>query len=148
MTAEINRRAWMSLLAKAPADRLTALWNTYGACPGFHWLRAPEIGASVVRGRLGGTGAPFNLGEMTLTRCALQLESGEVGHGYVQGRDKDKAQIAALIDALMQGPEAAAVASRILKPLELEMTAAKTERAEKAAATNVDFFTMVRGEDT
>ncbi len=148
MTAEINRRAWMSLLAKAPANRLNALWQAHGATPAFHWLRAPEIGASMVRGRLGGTGAPFNLGEMTLTRCALQLESGELGHGYVQGRDKAKARIAALVDALMQGPEAEAVAAGILTPLELEMAEAKTDRAEKAAATRVDFFTMVRGEDS
>lgn len=147
MTAENNRRAWMSLLAKAPADRLNALWQAYGAAPKFHWLRAPEIGASMVRGRLGGTGAPFNLGEMTLTRCALQLESGEVGHGYVQGRDKQKAEIAALVDALMQGPEAAAAEAAILKPLGDELAEAKTARAEKAAATKVDFFTMVRGED-
>ncbi|MBO9407927.1 phosphonate C-P lyase system protein PhnG [Shimia sp. R9_1] len=147
MTAENNRRAWMSLLAKAPADRLLALWQEHGATPAFHWLRAPEIGATMVRGRLGGTGAPFNLGEMTLTRCALQLESGEVGHGYVQGRDKQKAEIAALVDALMQGPEAAAVEAAVLKPLDAEMTEVKTARAEKAAATKVDFFTMVRGED-
>ena len=147
MTAEINRRAWRSLLAKAPADRLNALWHAYGAAPKFHWLRAPEIGASMVRGRLGGTGAPFNLGEMTLTRCALQLESGEVGHGYVQGRDKQKAEIAALVDALMQGPEAAAVKAAVLEPLSAEMAEVKTARAEKAAATKVDFFTMVRGED-
>jgi len=147
MTAENNRRAWMSLLAKAPADRLNALWQAYGAAPQFHWLRAPEIGASMVRGRLGGTGAPFNLGEMTLTRCALQLESGEVGHGYVQGRDKQKAEIAALVDALMQGPEAAAVEAAVLEPLGGEMAEVKTARAEKAAATKVDFFTMVRGED-
>ncbi|WP_412552320.1 phosphonate C-P lyase system protein PhnG [Shimia sp. MIT1388] len=147
MTAENNRRAWMSLLAKAPVDRLNALWQAYGAAPKFHWLRAPEIGASMVRGRLGGTGAPFNLGEMTLTRCTLQLESGEVGHGYVQGRDKQKAEIAALVDALMQGPEAAAAEAAILKPLGDELAEAKTARAEKAAATKVDFFTMVRGED-
>lgn len=147
MTAENNRRAWMSLLAKAPAKSLKALWEAYDVAPDFHWLRAPEIGATLVRGRLGGTGAPFNLGEMTLTRCALQLESGEVGHGYVQGRDKGKAQVAALVDALMQGAEAAAVAEAILVPLQAEMTTTKTERAEKAAATKVDFFTMVRGED-
>ncbi len=147
MTAENNRRAWMSLLAKAPADRLKALWQAHGAAPSFHWLRAPEIGAAMVRGRQGGTGAPFNLGEMTLTRCALQLDSGEVGHGYVQGRNKDNAQIAALVDALMQGPEAEAVRAAILRPLEVAMATAKTERAEKAAATKVDFFTMVRGED-
>ena len=147
MTAENNRRAWMSLLAKAPAHRLSVLWKAYGTAPEFHWLRAPEIGASMVRGRLGATGAPFNLGEMTLTRCALQLESGEVGHGYVQGRDKNKAQVAALVDAMMQGPDAEAVASAILSPLEAEMAASQTVRAEKAAATKVDFFTMVRGED-
>ncbi|MBO9478542.1 phosphonate C-P lyase system protein PhnG [Shimia sp. R11_0] len=147
MTAENNRRAWMSLLAKAPAERLKALWQAYGADPAFHWLRAPEIGATMVRGRLGGTGAPFNLGEMTLTRCALQLESGAVGHGYVQGRDKQKAEIAALVDALMQGPEAAAVDAAILTPLGDELAEAKAARAEKAAATKVDFFTMVRGED-
>ncbi|MBO9395913.1 phosphonate C-P lyase system protein PhnG [Shimia sp. R9_2] len=147
MTAENNRRAWMSLLAKAPADRLLALWQEHGVAPAFHWLRAPEIGATMVRGRLGGTGAPFNLGEMTLTRCALQLESGEVGHGYVQGRDKQKAEIAALVDALMQGPEAEAVETAILTPLGDELAKAKTVRAEKAAATKVDFFTMVRGED-
>ncbi|CUH50980.1 phosphonate C-P lyase system protein PhnG [Shimia marina] len=147
MTAENNRRTWMSLLAKAPAERLKALWQAYGADPAFHWLRTPEIGATMVRGRLGGTGAPFNLGEMTLTRCALQLESGEVGHGYVQGRDKQQAEVAALVDALMQGPAAEAVETAILTPLAAEMMAAKTTRAQKAAATKVDFFTMVRGED-
>lgn len=101
----------------------------------------------MVRGRLGGTGAPFNLGEMTLTRCALQLESGAVGHGYVQGRDKEKARVAALVDALMQTEQAEAVRAAILTPLQAEMTATKDTRAAKAAATKVDFFTMVRGED-
>lgn len=147
MTAENSRSDWMSLLGKAPADRLSGLWQAFGAAPAFHWLRGPEIGATMVRGRLGGTGAPFNLGEITLTRCALQLDSGEVGHAYVQGRNKDKAKIAALVDALMQGPEAKAVEAAILTPLKAEMTAAKITRAEKAAATKVDFFTMVRGED-
>ncbi len=147
MSAEIQRRAWMSLLAKAPAKRLLALWDGFGMTPDFHWLRAPEIGATMVRGRLGGTGAPFNLGEMTLTRCALQLENGAVGHGYVQGRDKEKARVAALVDALMQTDAAKAVQAAVLSPLEAEMSDQKKARAEKAAATKVDFFTMVRGED-
>ncbi|MCP4821472.1 MAG: phosphonate C-P lyase system protein PhnG [Shimia sp.] len=147
MSAEIQRRAWMSLLAKAPAKRLLVLWDGFGMTPDFHWLRAPEIGATMVRGRLGGTGAPFNLGEMTLTRCALQLENGAVGHGYVQGRDKEKARVAALVDALMQTDGAKAVQAAVLSPLEAEMSDQKKARAEKAAATKVDFFTMVRGED-
>lgn len=147
MTAKTDRQRWMGLLAKAPADRLAALWQAYGAAPGFTWLRAPEIGGVMVRGRTGGTGAPFNLGEMTVTRCALQLDSGAVGHAYVQGRDKAKAEVAALIDALMQTDAAPVLQAAILTPLAEEAAAAKTARAEKAAATKVDFFTLVRGED-
>ena len=147
MTVEMTRRDWMSALAKAPAVRLAELWQALGMAPEFTWLRAPEIGATMVRGRMGGTGAPFNLGEMTVTRCSLQLASGEVGHGYVQGRDKDKARIAALVDALMQGEAAARVREELLSPLQEEMAADSATRAAKAAATKVDFFTMVRGED-
>ncbi|MEX5729459.1 alpha-D-ribose 1-methylphosphonate 5-triphosphate synthase subunit PhnG [Rhodovulum iodosum] len=142
-----TRKGWMGLLAKAPAERLAALWAGFGPEPGFSWLRAPEVGGVMVRGRMGGTGAPFNIGEMTVTRCALRLETGEVGHGYVQGRDKEKARHAALVDALMQTGQADRVRAAILAPLAQEMAAARTARAAKAAATKVEFFTMVRGED-
>jgi len=141
------RKAWMGLLAKAPEGRVAALLDAAMARPEFTWLRAPEIGSTMVRGRAGGTGAPFNLGEMTVTRCALTLASGEVGHAYIQGRRKADAEAAALVDALMQGRDADTVRTAILEPLEAEQTTAKTARAEKAAATKVDFFTMARGED-
>lgn len=141
------RKAWMSLLAKAPAGRAATLLDAVVTRPAFTWLRQPEIGSTMVRGRAGGTGAPFNLGEMTLTRCALTLETGEVGHAYIQGRRKADAEVAAIIDALMQTAHADAIRSAVLDPIETEMTAAKTARANKAAATKVDFFTMARGED-
>lgn len=141
------RKGWMSLLAKAPPARLDALISTLGDKPGFTWLRPPEVGGVMLRGRTGGTGAPFNLGEMTVTRCALRLESGEVGHAYVQGRDKIHVEHAALVDALMQTARAAELRDSILTPLANEAEAAREERAAKAAATKVDFFTMVRGED-
>ena len=141
------RRSWMGLLARAPEAHLLELWKSYGATPGFEWLRQPEVGAVMVRGRMGGTGAPFNLGEMTVTRCSLALEDGTVGHGYVQGRGKAKAEAAALIDAMMQTPAASAVRQAVLQPLERTMETARTDRAAKAAATKVDFFTLVRGED-
>ena len=136
----------MSLLAKAPEGELLALWEAYDA-PAFDWLRKPEAGGVMVRGRLGGTGAPFNIGEMTVTRCSLTLTDGTVGHAYVQGRSKAKAEAAALIDALMQTDATADVQGRILAPLGNRMAERVTERAEKAAATKVDFFTMVRGEN-
>ena len=50
------------------------------------WLRRPEIGPVMVRGRTGATGLAFNMGEMTVTRCSLRLQGGVVGHGFVQGR--------------------------------------------------------------
>ncbi|TDK50544.1 phosphonate C-P lyase system protein PhnG [Antarcticimicrobium luteum] len=141
------RRGWMSLLARAPETLLLALWSGYGASPSFDWLRRPETGAVMVRGRMGGTGAPFNLGEMTVTRCALTLQDGTVGHGYVQGRSKARAEAAALIDALMQTGAASAVRRAILDPLAEAMATTREDRAARAAATKVDFFTLVRGED-
>ncbi|WP_372611781.1 phosphonate C-P lyase system protein PhnG [Aquicoccus sp.] len=141
------RKAWMGLLAKSPGERLAALTGHMTGWPEYEWLRPPEVGGVMVRGRTGGTGAPFNLGEMTVTRCALRLATGEVGHGYVQGRDKAHAERAALIDALMQTERAEELRRAVLDPLETQLQADKASRAAKAAATKVDFFTMVRGED-
>ncbi len=142
-----DRKAWMSLLAKAPEGRVAVLLDAAMPRPGFTWLRAPEIGSTMVRARAGGTGAPFNLGEMTVTRCALTLGTGEVGHAYMQGRRKEDAEVAALVDALMQTDVSDLLRIKVLTPLRDELTNAKAARAAKAAATKVDFFTMVRGED-
>ena len=144
---ENQRRTWMGLLAKAPAGRVAALLDAAISRPAFRWLRAPEIGSAMVRGRAGGTGAPFNLGEVTVTRCALTLETGEVGHAYIQGRRKLDAEAAAIVDALMQTSAADTLRTYVLEVIATEMDAAKAARAAKAAATKVDFFTMVRGED-
>jgi alpha-D-ribose 1-methylphosphonate 5-triphosphate synthase subunit PhnG len=143
----MDRKDWMGLLARAPADVLDRLWQGLGLAPAFEWLRPPEVGGVMVRGRAGATGAPFNLGEMTVTRCALALESGSVGHGYVQGRDKRQAEQAALVDALMQEDAADRIRAALLEPLATQLQATQDRRAAKAAATKVEFFTMVRGED-
>ena len=147
MTDKEQRQTWMSLLAKAPAPELDRLWSALGLAPDYAYLRAPEAGGVMVRGRAGATGAPFNLGEMTVTRCSVKLSGGEVGHAYVQGRDKAHATQAALIDALMQTAQAQAVREAVLAPLDEALQAARAARAAKAAATKVDFFTMARGED-
>jgi alpha-D-ribose 1-methylphosphonate 5-triphosphate synthase subunit PhnG len=140
----VARKSWMATLAKAPAARLAALFPDP---PPHHVLRQPEIGAVMVRGRVGGTGAAFNLGEMTVTRASVRLETGEDGHAWVQGRDKGHALRAATVDALMQTGAAKDLTTQVLRPLQAEAEAGKATRAAKAAATKVDFFTMVRGED-
>lgn len=146
-TGSEARKAWMSLLAKSPEPALMAAWDTVTERPAFDWLRAPETGGVMVRGRMGGTGGAFNLGEMTVTRCSLVLSDGTVGHGYVQGRSKAKAQVAAQIDAMMQTKAAETLRRAVLDPLEAQLAEARTTRAAKAAATKVEFFTLVRGED-
>jgi alpha-D-ribose 1-methylphosphonate 5-triphosphate synthase subunit PhnG len=146
--AETDRKAWMGLIARAPAAEVARLWAEADLPePAHHWLRPPETGAVMVRGRAGATGAPFNIGEMTVTRCALRLADGRDGHAWVQGRDKAHARRAALADALMQGAEAAQVRVGLLAPLAEAEAAGRAALARRAAATRVEFFTMARGDD-
>lgn len=140
------RSDWMGVLARAPVELLETGCEAIGSAPGTTWLRVPEIGMVMVRGRAGGSGAPFNAGEMTVTRCSLRLPTGEVGHAYVAGRDRRKAELAALCDALMQTDARPAVEEAVLDPARLAEAEAARSLAGKAAATKVDFFTMVRGE--
>lgn len=140
----VDRKNWMGLLARAKPDRLAELFPDL---PAHSFLRPPEIGAVMVRGRTGGVGQPFNLGEMTVTRCTVSLTDGAVGHAHVQGRDKGHATRAAVLDALMQGGDNATISTQVLAPLTTEETAKRQTRADKAAATKVEFFTLVRGED-
>lgn len=139
-----ERQDWMGLLARAAPEKLSLLLPEL---PQHDLLRGPEVGAVMVRGRMGGNGQPFNLGEMTVTRCSVRLVSGEVGHAHVQGRDKTHARQAAVLDAMLQTDRAEALATRVLTPLRQAERAAQELRAAKAAATRVEFFTLQRGED-
>jgi len=144
-TETMTRKGWMSLLAKAPEAVLEQLWAAAGIDVSHEWLRPPETGAVMVRGRAGGNGAPFNLGEMTVTRCALRLAGGQVGHAYVAGRSGEKARIAALCDALMQDDSrAGSVRDGVLVPLAQGAAKEREILAAKAAATKVEFFTLAR----
>ena len=143
--AQTRRQRWLSLLAKVPADRLEALWSEIGPVPGYTILRRPEIGLVMVKGRISGTGAPFAAGEMTVTRAAVRLESGEIGHGYVGGRHPRQAEIVAAVDALGQKPEwQQKLEDKIVTPLTREAEARHQAVKARAAATKVDFFTVAR----
>lgn len=138
----------MAALAKADWPRLEALWSSENLKPDYAFLRAPESGLVMLRGRMGGTGAPFNFGEATVTRCSVQLADGMVGHAYVMGRNHAHAEIAAVCDALMQRPQSHdAIQQHIIAPLLRSHDEQRCAASSKAAATKVDFFTMVRGED-
>ncbi len=139
-----ERRRWLSILAKAPADEVVSAWERLERQPGYRTLRAPEIGMVMVRGRMGGTGDAFNLGEMTVTRAAVRLDDGPTGIGYVAGRDRRHAELAAALDAMMQSPALRSAAEAAIAPIEAAQSDRRDTDARKAAATKVDFFTMVR----
>lgn len=144
---ERNRKTWLGHLAKADEGRVATLLNAVMSRPDFTWLRAPEIGTVMVQGRANGTGAPFNVGEITVTRATLRIAGGTVGHAYIQGRRTKDAEAVAIVDALMQTDMADTVRTAVIDPIHAEYTKSRATRAAKAAATKVDFFTMVRGDD-
>ncbi|WP_119274611.1 phosphonate C-P lyase system protein PhnG [Taklimakanibacter deserti] len=144
-TEKTARQQWMSLLAQALPRRLDALFPRE-RFPHFVYLRKPETGLVMLRGRVGGTGSPFNMGEATVTRCAIRLDDGTVGHAFVMGRSHEHALSAAICDALLQGSDSD-LPQTVIAPLAQERTRRERDLALKNAATKVDFFTMVRGED-
>lgn len=137
-----ERRHWMAVLARAGAAEIADLLRPLPPLPPHEPLRAPETGLVMVRGRAGGDGAPFNLGEMTVTRCAVRL-GDSVGHAYVAGRDKQQAELAALVDAALQDPARRdALMDGVIAPLARRQQAARDAEARRAAATRVDFLAM------
>ena len=136
----------MSLLATSSQSDLLNLWEQKKIKVNYVWLRTPEIGSIMAQGRMGVTGDKFNIGEVTITRCSLKLNCGTIGHSYVQGRSKKKAEISALCDALMQTKMSKEINKNIIIPLEKIKKDNKDKILSKAEATKVDFFTLVRGE--
>jgi alpha-D-ribose 1-methylphosphonate 5-triphosphate synthase subunit PhnG len=143
---QAQRQAAMAVLAHADTADIEARLDAV-AVPAHENLREPENGLVMVRGRVGGDGRPFNLGEATVSRAAVRLSTGEVGFGYTLGRDRHKAQLIALCDALIQTPDhAGAIEREVLAPLRATIESARQQQAAETAATRVDFYTMVRGE--
>jgi alpha-D-ribose 1-methylphosphonate 5-triphosphate synthase subunit PhnG len=142
-----DRKAVLALLARATkpelADPLARNWPDITVRD----LRKPEIGLAMLRGRLGGDGAPFNIGEATVARAVVELEGGQRGHGQRLGRDASVARLAAIVDALWQDEtERPRIERDILAPIRARLAAAKTRTRSETAATRVDFFTLVRGD--
>src|ERR1700694_1735513 len=143
---QAQRKAAMAVLAHCDAAEIAGYLDAI-TVPAYENLREPENGLVMVRGRVGGDGAPFNLGEATVSRAAVRLATGEVGFGYALGRDRGEARMVALCDALVQSDEFAdAVETSVLAPLRAAMISERDSRAAETAATRVDFYTLVRGE--
>jgi alpha-D-ribose 1-methylphosphonate 5-triphosphate synthase subunit PhnG len=139
----------MAVLAESKTAEIAQFLEQLGPVPAYEDMRTPENGLVMVRGRIGGDGAQFNLGEATVARAVVRLATGEMGFGYVLGRDRVKARLIALCDALVQtAAYSAAVERQVVTPLRARLEAQRDVRARQVAATKVDFFTLVRGEDS
>ncbi|TBU93941.1 phosphonate C-P lyase system protein PhnG [Pseudomonas dryadis] len=143
--AIVARQRWMGVLARG-ADELKRQAATLRATD-YRLIRAPEVGMTLVRGRMGGTGDAFNLGEMSVTRCVVRLADGCTGYSYVAGRDKQHAELAALADAHLQGERQAHWLSQLIEPMAQAQRTARAAEAARTASTQVEFFTLIRGED-
>ena len=141
------RQGWMAILTKTSTEDLEKAWAGVQDRPAFRFLRPPETGLVMVRARAGGTGMRFNLGEVTVTRCTVQIDGGSAGAAYVIGRSRRHAELAALFDGLLQDPRRQpALIEKVIRPLGSILQREKAISNRKAAATRVEFFTMVRGD--
>ncbi|MGH7041635.1 MAG: phosphonate C-P lyase system protein PhnG [Acetobacteraceae bacterium] len=142
-TAKTPRQRWMAVLARASAEAIAADLPPADSLPAWRLLRGPDSGLIMLRARTGGAGAPFNLGEMTVTRCTLRLATGEVGHATVAGRDGRHAELAALADALLQDPaHHDCLLTGLIDKLAAGQDAARQAIAARASATRVQFFAL------
>lgn len=143
-----RRKDMMAVLARATHEELAKAWSDWPQRPDVSPVRGPETGLVMLRGRIGGGGAPFNFGEATVTRATVQLSTGQIGHAYALGADADKVRHAAIFDALWQDETARpAVEKQLVDPVRVRLQAEDAQKRDETAATKVDFFTMVRGED-
>lgn len=142
-----SRRRWLGVLSRAERVELEQALATLAGLPTIEQVRAPEPGMVMLRGRIGGTGDAFNLGEATVTRCALRVGAGALGIGYTLGRDRRKAELVALFDALLQDETRRERLQReVIAPMEQRQAAQREAAGRAAAASRVEFFTFVRGE--
>lgn len=143
-----GRRRLMQACALASADELATAIEQIADAAAYEIVRQPEIGLVMLRGRVGGDGAPFNVGEATVTRAVVRLATGELGFSYLLGRSKMRARLAAYIDALGQIPgQRAQFDASFVAPVMQRVESERLARRAETAATRVQFFTLVRGED-
>ncbi len=142
----VARKRYLAILARATTTELEAAKLLLGELEDVQYVRPAEVGMSMLRGRIGGTGDAFNLGEATVTRCALRVGRSHLGVGYTLGRERRKAELIALFDALLQDVGRSAFIQRKVVDVLAQRQSAQAQAARQAAeSSTVEFFTFVRG---
>lgn len=145
--AHATRQGWLAVLARASLPQLEAGLPPLETLPTLLHVRPAEVGMVMLRGRVGGTGNPFNVGEASVVRCAVRLGNGPLGVSYALGRDKRRAELAAVCDALLQDPRHHdALQRELVQPIAHELARKRAQKNSDVAQSKVEFFTLVRGE--
>ncbi|MBX9741042.1 MAG: phosphonate C-P lyase system protein PhnG [Beijerinckiaceae bacterium] len=140
-----ERAAWMSVLARASYDDLLAVAAAIDL-PDAEIVKPAESGTLMIEARAGGSGRRFNAGEATVTRCIVRT-GDRLGYSYALGRDKKKAVLAARLDlALQDDARRKEILAAVVEPLCAAQTERRQHASRSAAATKVEFFTLVRGD--
>lgn len=140
------RQHWLSVLAHAPRAMLAERAAALMALP-FDTLRAPEIGLVMLQARVAQGGDRFHLGEATVTRCVLRHRDASgrvtVGVGYVLGRDTERVDWMARIDALLQQPHwRQRLMADVVAPLAATLAYERADRQRETATSRVQFYTL------
>ncbi|MGC9401793.1 phosphonate C-P lyase system protein PhnG [Vibrio genomosp. F10 str. 9ZC157] len=143
----LQRKRWMSVLALCDYQTLKQRWDELSFSTRYHFVREPEIGLAQVRAKMGASGDAFNMGDVTIVRTVVQLDQGALGYSYITGRNKDHAEVAAVVDALMQTEFQSDLYQALIEPLAADIEKNERIKAREVSTSKVDFFTMVRGED-
>lgn len=144
----VQRQQLLSVLAKSSLKDIQQHWEHSLHDFEYSPLRAPQTGMVMAVARAEGSGEPFNLGEVSVTRCAIKLTTGQTGIGYVMGSSKEHSLHVALLDALAQvDDQYEDIKLKLIQPLQQKIEQRNQQQQQKTAATKVDFLTMVRGED-
>ena len=141
-----ERQRWLAVLAHAPRALLERFAGAISD-DAFLRLRAPEVGMTMLRARIGNGGDRFNLGDATVTRCVVRHRGAcgrlAAGVGYVLGRDEARAEWVARLDAMLQQPEHHEALMRdVIAPLSAAIAARRAQDAARAASSRVDFQTL------
>ena len=141
------RQRWLAVLARATRPELEQALSKISDLGPLEHVRPAESGMVMLRGRMGGTGDAFNLGEASVARCALRVGASALGVGYALGRDKRKAELIAVFDALLQDERRVGdLDARVVQPLARQQASQQQARAAAAASSKVEFYTFVRGQ--
>jgi len=141
------RQRFMGILARASGDEVAALLARIEPQPSYELIKRPETGTLMLEGRAGGAGQRFNMGEATMTRCVIRLSDGTMGFSYALGRDRKKAEQSAVLDAVLKSNKSeAAMLHDGINAMAQSQSEQRDQASRKAAATKVNFFTLVRGD--